>query len=163
MLVVCTRDQDLRGWAKNPESGADQWGDLVELPLGKQQHATARLETALGSLKRDEALCLSAHGSDTEIGDEGSGKTDWTWTVGDIASLLKLNARNDYRGPVLISACAEAVSNFSAHLAVALEQEQALNGLWVYGYNNAVPAEISFPRPSRLDKNSELQGTQVNY
>lgn len=66
-------------------------------------------------------------------------------------------------GPVLVHACAENVSNFSAGLALALEEERALEGVWVYGYNRPVPADARYPRPDALSRQVDLQGTQVVF
>lgn len=159
MLIVCTQDPAVRNWANTPNSGAGQWGDTVLL-CGSQEEATAMLGAMFGRLGKQEPLCLSAHGNDTEIGDED--EQGWTWTTTDIAKLFKIYNR-DYNGPFLISACAKTVANFSAGLAVAMQHEKTCDELWVYGYNRPVDIEERFPDPERLSQRLDLQGTQVRY
>lgn len=162
MLIVCTRDQDLRAWAINPRSGAGRWGAIVELPPGRQQDADAKPGTALGLLTQDAARCLSAHGGDEVIGDEGPGQTDWTGGVTDTATLPTLDASTGHRGPVPVEACAKQVCTVSARPALAPEKEPAPIGLWVYGYSTPVPAKISFSKPSTRKDQRHRPGTQVD-
>jgi hypothetical protein len=163
MLIVCTQDEVVRNWAQNPLSGSNDWGAVIALPAGPQQNASQAFLNALRALDRNEPLCLSAHGNDTEIGDSGHGPNDWGWDTEDIAELLRLSVPNHYSGPVLCSVCSETVANFSAGLVVALERARALNGVWIYGYNRPVPSNAHFPAPNELDRKVDLQGTQVNY
>jgi hypothetical protein len=164
MLIVCTKDPAVRNTAQNPDSGSDRWQPPPVLldPAYSQAQATAAMATALRRLGAGEALCFSAHGNDDEIGDEGAGPGDWGWTRAQIALLLQQNAPN-LNASILIHACAENVSNFSAGLAVALEGIRALNNVWIYGYNRPLPCSGGFPRPALMDRNVELQGTQVHY
>jgi hypothetical protein len=163
MLIVCTQDPVVRNWAQNPLSGSNDWGAVIALPAGPQQNATQAFLNALGRLGRNEPLCLSAHGNDLEIGDEGDQPNDWGWNAHDVAELLRLSVPNHYRGPILCSVCSETVANFSAGLAVALETARALNGVWIYGYNRPVDSNAHFPAPNELARKVDLQGTQVNY
>jgi hypothetical protein len=151
-------------WTFNPQSGATQWGNALQIPIGsKQKRATALLGEALKFLGANEPLCLNCHGSDTEIGDAGSGGNDWTWNVNDIAGILINDVPNGYAGPILIKACATHVTNFSARLAVSLQNGRGLNGVWIYGYNLALSATQSFPDPTKLSSQVDLQGTQVAF
>ncbi|MDJ0824395.1 MAG: hypothetical protein QNJ16_02715 [Rhodobacter sp.] len=156
MLIVCTKDNEIVQAAQNKES-AKAWAPLKIVNSGlNQNQATLAIAGFLQGLG-NEPLCFSAHGNDEEIGDESS---PWGWDSDDIAGLLKANKPN-YKGPILIHACSENVSNFSAHLAVALKKKNALIGVWIYGYNKAIDSDAGFPDPNKLDKNVELQGTQV--
>lgn len=162
MLIVCTKDPTIVDWTNNSESGAQNWGDIIILDAKSSQvDATKQLKAALKKL--DDPLCLSAHGSDTEIGDEGSGGKYWTWSCSQIASYLGSQVPGSYQGPILIHACAKNVSNFSARLAVALENQRALNGAWIYGYNTAIGSDQRYPEPRLLDSQADLQPTVVNY
>lgn len=162
MLIVCTKDPVVVRAAQDPQSGAGRWGALVIIdPRYNQAQATAAFERSLRGL--DEPLCISAHGNDEEIGDEGTGAGDWGWSRRQVALMLQDRLPARYAGPILIHACAESVSNFSAGLAYELGRVQALNGVWVYGYNRALPSDAGFPDPGNLDRNRELQGTQVRY
>ena len=159
MLVVCTQDDDIREAVEEHGSGADAWGEVVLLPKGSRAAAERALVAALATARGP--VCLSAHGNDEEIGDEGHGADDWGWNRRQVARLL---ARVPGPvGPVLVHACAENVSNFSAGLALALQEERALEGVWVYGYNRPVPADARYPRPDVLSTQVDLQGTQVVF
>ncbi len=159
MLVVCTQDDDIREAVERHGSGADAWGEVVLLPKGSRAAAERALVAVLATARGP--VCLSAHGNDEEIGDEGNGADDWGWSRRQVARLL---ARVPGRvGPVLVHACAENVSNFSAGLALALQEERALEGVWVYGYNRPVPATADYPRPDALSRQVDLQGTQVVF
>jgi len=162
MLIILSKDQRLHAWAGYPASQADNWGRIVGLGDGNLHSATERLLHALNYVGNDEPLCLFAHGSNTAIGDEGSGPGDWTWTVEDIAVILAMTlGQRGFTGPILIQACAGGITNFSTHLALALSQQRALLGVWIYGYNKPVPIVQVFPAPSQLDTNVELQPVQV--
>jgi hypothetical protein len=162
MLIVATQDVVIRATAQDPGSGAAAWGATVLLPIGGQGGADAAFAAALAQLNpMGEPLCLSAHGNDEEIGDADA--PGWGWDSADIANLLVANAPGGWLGPVLIHACAEQVSNFSAHLAVALDEAQAFNQMWCYGYNRPVPDNSGFPDPGTLGNQVDLQGTQVNF
>jgi hypothetical protein len=158
MLIVCTQDQVIRETAANPASGGPAWAPIVQLPVGPQPRATTAFAESLQGLGAHEPLCLSAHGNDNEIGDAEDG---WSWSTAEVAELLEQNAPGEWDGPVLIHACAENVTNFSAGLAVALEMRDVFQGLWCYGYNRSVPANAGFPPPAGLPTRVELQGTQV--
>jgi hypothetical protein len=124
--------------------------------------ATVLLGYALNFLGQNEPLCLNAHGNDTEIGDAG-GPYDWVWNVNIIAGVLGYAVPNGYAGPILIRACATQITNFSARLAVSLQNGQLLNGVWIFGYNNPLPVQQGFPAPANLSNQVDLQGTQVVF
>ena len=161
MLIVCTRDNEIRDTAQEPLSDAKLWGTVTLLPSGTKPAANRAFVEALKTLRRDEPLCLSAHGNDEEIGDETA--KGWGWDSQAIAALLAEHAPRGWTGPILIHACAKQVSNFSAHLAVALDTAKAFDGLWCYGYNKAVPSASGYPDPAKLDKKPDLQGTRVSF
>lgn len=163
MIIVCTHDPTIISWARNRESGATAWHATAILPAGaSRRDATTTLANTLGALNfnTNEPLCLDAHGNDTEIGDAENGPNDWVWSIQQLARLLQDNAPN-YRGPILIKACAKHVVNFSAGLAVELGKRGALRGVTIYGYNTAISCKQSFPDPGKLDKQVDLQGTIV--
>jgi hypothetical protein len=163
MLIVCTHDAIIVQTAQDPHSGSAMWGELVILdPRFNQAQATAAMTAALRRVRVDEPVCFSAHGNDDVIGD-GYGPTDWLWSRGELALILQDAMPRGFAGPILIHACAQQVSNFSAGLAVALERIRALAGVWIYGYQKAVPITASYPDPYRMDRNAELYGTQVSY
>jgi hypothetical protein len=128
-----------------------------------QEEATISFEALLQELAINQSpLCISAHGNNTEIGDDGeTPATDWGWTTAQVAGLLKGNLPAGYEGPILIHACATSVANFSAGLAVELEKIAGLCGIWVYGYNTALPREAGFPNVQLLDQQVNLQATKV--
>lgn len=164
MIIVCTQDAAVVAWSLNPQSGANQWGNVWAIPIGNNQNqATVLLGNALNFLGPNEPLCFDAHGSDTEIGDPHSGPNDWTWNVNTLAGILIDHVPNGYAGPILIKACANHVTNYSARLAVSLQNGQGLNGVWIYGYNLALSVNQSFPDPTKLSTQADLQGTQVVY
>jgi hypothetical protein len=158
MLIVCTQDRVIRRTATEAQKGIGPWQPVVRLPTGRQVVATDAFADALQELPAGQALCLSAHGNDTEIGDAEGG---WSWDAAQIADLLQQNAPAEWGGPVLIHACARDVANFSAGFAVALEMRGAFAGLWCYGYNRGVPANEAFPPPEGLAQRVDLQGTRV--
>jgi hypothetical protein len=163
MMIVCTKDPAVVGWATNPDSGSEQWHAVAVIPpTSNQAQASRFLADTLATLDLNvnEPLCLFAHGNDDEIGDPGGGLNDWSWTTDAIAKLLQDRAPR-YRGPILIQACADRISNFSAGLAVALGRLGALRGVWIYGYNRPVPIKKTFPAPASLGSQVDLQGTQV--
>ena len=49
------------------------------------------------------------------------------------------------------------------NLAVSLQNGQGLNGVWIYGYNLALSVNQSFPDPTKLSTQADLQDTQVVY
>lgn len=162
MLIVCTQDQTIVAAAQDPNKGGAAWAPLAVLTPGSQPPATAQFAGALRHLGAGaQPLCLSAHGNDTEMGDEG--QQGWGWSVGDVANMLVANADPRWTGPVLIHACAKTVANFSAGLAVQLGLRQRFAGLWCYGYNRPVPSDSGFPDPSTLGSQTALQGTQVTW
>jgi hypothetical protein len=163
MLIVCTHDQNIIDWTLDPNSGANSWGNIYVLNgRNNQRQATLELQHLLDALAPGEPLCLSAHGNDEEIGDEGNGRGEWGWTSNDIAAMLPATQQH-YPGVILIRACARQVSNFSAHLAVALQDMRKLNHLWIYGYNVAIDIDQHYPAPNVLNQRRDLQGSQVNY
>ena len=163
MLIVCTQDAAIINWTQQAASNSVLWGNVQYLAVGQTQvQATNQLAGFLANLSNNEPLCLSAHGNDTEIGDAGTGPNDWGWTTNAIAGLLQANAANN-QGPMLMRVCCETVANFSAGLAVALENIQALNLVWIYGYNRPVPITQVYPAPGNLGNQVDLQGTQVHY
>jgi hypothetical protein len=161
MLIVITRDRNIMDWVNSNDSGAAAWGSAKQLSAGDQEDANGQLVTLLKLVKSEEPLCITGHGNDEEVGDEGSGKKDWTWTHKDLAGLL--GGLVDYKGPLLMEVCADSVTDFAAHLVVSLEAAKKLNGVWVYGYNKGVSVNHKFPSPSSLGKNIELVGKQVSY
>jgi hypothetical protein len=165
MIIVCTKDPNIVAWTQDTtQSGSPLWTRIFVLDGSfDQRQANRAFAAALGLLGKNEPLCLSAHGNDYEIGDAGSSVGDWSWSRADVASLLATSAPQGYAGPILIRACANTVSNFSAGLAVALQNIPALNGAWVYGYNLAVEITRQYPDPSKLATQKDLQPTQVVY
>jgi hypothetical protein len=160
MIIVCTKDADIRRWAEDRESGGSKWDSVVAVPPGlSQDDATAFLQQTLAGLDPAEAVCLTAHGNNDEIGDEGNGPDDWGWDYQALAMILASTPKRT--GPLLIRACATKVVNFSAQLAQALRQTGAQKGLWCYGYRIAVDVKDHYPAPTTLDKNVDLQGTRV--
>ena len=156
MIIVCTQDPAVR----NNTAGASAWGAFKLLTTGSSQSsATAQLNTAIVQLGQHEALCLSAHGNNTEIGDPDP--SGWTWTTSQIASSLQQQLPLGYDGAILISACASNIVNFSANLAQELRNNGWRLGLWIYGYNKALGSSETYPDPAKLDKNVSLQGTKV--
>ena len=164
MIIVCTKDGAIVNWTNNNQSGANLWGNSLAInPMCDQNQATQQLANALQFLGLNEPLCLNAHGNDVEMGDAGNGPFDWTWNVNMIAGILAFALPPGYTGPVLIRICANQITNFSARLAVSLQNGQALNGVWFYGYNRAVAIQQAFPNPNNLANQVDLQGTQVVY
>jgi hypothetical protein len=160
MIIVCTKDADIRKWAENPGSGGSKWGSVVVIPPAKSQdEATAFLQQTIAGLDPAEAVCLTAHGNNDEIGDEQIGPGHWGWGYEALAVILATTPKRT--GPLLIRACATKVVNFSAQLAGSLRQMNAQKGLWCYGYRIAVDVTDHYPAPASLDKNVDLQGTQV--
>jgi hypothetical protein len=162
MLIIITRDANIMNWANSAESGAAAWAQVKQLSAGTQSEADSQLQQLLKVLKSDEPLCITGHGNDTEVGDEGAGAADWTWTADRLAQLLG-GLATGYKGPMLMEVCADSVTDFAAHLVVSLESRRKLNGVWVYGYNKSVSVTHPFPAPSQLGKNVELVGKQVNF
>lgn len=162
MLIVVTRDSSIMDWVNNPASGASAWGSIKQLSAGKQDGANKQLTDLLKTVKTDEPLCITGHGNNTEVGDEGSGASDWTWTADDLANSLG-SLKEGYNGPVLMEVCAQSVTDFAAHLAISLQETRILNGVWIYGYNKAVDVTHTFPNPAKLSQNVEIYGKQVNY
>lgn len=161
MLIVCTQDNRIIEFTRSLESGAARWGQLVELSPGKQRQATAELKAALARVGQTEDLCLSAHGNDTEIGDED--EHGWTWTVSEIAGFLAENLPKGYSGRILIRACTDTIASFAANLAVELERRRQLNGVWIYGYIKQLAIKTQYPDPKNLDKDVELSPHQVRF
>lgn len=164
MIVVCTKDPAIINWTLNDQSGANQWGNVIVInAMADQDYATTLFAHALSLLGVDEPLCFNSHGNNVEIGDAGNGPLDWTWNVNQIAALLIGNVPNGYTGPILIKSCASQISNFSARLAVSLQNGQGLNGVWIFGYNLPPPITQSFPAPATLAAQADLQGSQVVF
>jgi len=155
MIIVCTQDPAVIA----NQNGAPYWGAFNVVPTDQQgqEPDNAQFAQWIGALGVGEALALSAHGSNTELGNAAAGS--WTWTVEAIAALLS-DAPNGYTGPILIHACATDIVNFSANLAQALRNNGIL-AHWIYGYNRAVGTNEDYPDPTELDKIVALQGTKV--
>jgi len=163
MLIVCTHDNDIINWTGDPRSESHKWSPVYILDgTKKKAGASTQLGNFLTTLGQNESLCLSAHGNDAEIGDEGSGPKDWGWTCAQIANLLGDKAPG-FKGNILIHACAKTVSNFSAGLAVALQAKRALKGVWIYGYKDPIGSNQRYPDPADISKHVSLQGTQVLF
>ena len=159
MLIICTQDQQIVNHANSGNSGAAAWGPVHFLTAGQAQAAAdMQLAGFLAQLDQGEALCLSAHGNDGEIGD--SSAADWGWDVAAIANLLAANPPVGWLGPVLISACANTVGNFSARLALALPIP-AREGIWCYGYNRGTSTNGTYPSPDVLASQADIQATRV--
>lgn len=164
MIIVCTKDPAIVSWTGNAQSGANQWGNAWAIPpMANWFQATEMLGNALNFLGTNEPLCLNAHGNDIEMGDAGSGPYDWTWNVNTIAGILFYSVPNGYAGPILMRICANQITNFSARLAVSLQNGQGLNGVWIYGYNHTISIQQAFPAPGNVAKQVDLQGTQVVF
>lgn len=163
MLIVITRDQDIMDWANSAESKSAAWAPVKQLSAGTQSEANSQLQRYLSLVKSSEPLCITGHGNDEEVGDEGSNPADWTWTHDELAQQLGAGLVGGYKGPILMEVCAESVTDFAAHLVLSLENRQVLNGVWVYGYNKSVDVTHPFPDPTKLDSNAELYGKQVIY
>lgn len=159
MLIVCTQDQAVREAAEDPGKGGGAWAPIHLMPPGGQPAATVNFRARLAELGENDPLCLSAHGNNNEIGD--AGVQGWGWSDREIAELLRDNVVATWKGPILIHACADAIVNFSANLAVRLGGMGVFNGVWCYGYNRAVPSGQGFPAPGTLAAQADLQGTQV--
>lgn len=159
MLIVCTTDPVIADAASTTHTSIP-WNPLYVLDFTlSQDEATLAMEQALQRLGEAEPLCFSAHGNNYEIGDADD---HWGWTYADVARLLDRNAP-DYRGHVLIHACATRIVNFSSHLAVELQNRQALNGTRIYGYKHPLPAGAAFPAPGKLAAHASLQRSHVRY
>jgi hypothetical protein len=158
MLIVCTHDTAIRDWAADPRSGSAAWGE-VKMLSGRFSKADDELRRLIRSLG-NEPLCLDAHGNDDEIGDARD--DGWGWSHQVIADMFA-DRTALYPGPILVSACANRVVNFSANLAVSLGRCHIMAGVWIYGYNRALGIGTQFPDPQRLDRNAALQGTRVPW
>jgi len=163
MLIVCTKDKTIRGWAENGDSNASEWGKVHLLsPGNNKSKATQELEALIAQLGDTEALCIHAHGNDDEIGDEGSGDDDWGWTYKALANIFK-SKKPGYKGNILFRSCGEGVDNFSSRLRVELEGLKALKGTWIYGQNRSQDIKRPYPKPEKLDKDVTLQAAEVKY
>jgi len=158
MVIVCTQDPNMIGFAQSPGSGASVWGNLIVLA------AAADLPSAIGQLSPSEPLCLYAHGNNSEIGDSDDTPNGWSWDYTSIATNLIENAPETLPC-ILIYACATSVANFSAALAVQLESDQAFNGVWCFGWNTPVTIGTTIPAPGvqTLSQQVYLQGSLVNF
>ena len=163
MLIVITRDGDIMTWAKSDESGARAWGSLKQLSAGTKREADEQMGRLLSLVRIDEPLCITGHGNNTEVGDEGNEPAHWTWTFQDLAVLLGDRLVPGFGGPILMEVCGESVTDFAAHLAAQLGEQQRLLGVWIYGYNKSVDVRHRFSPPDTLDKNVELTGKQVTH
>lgn len=163
MLIVCTKDKDIRDWAKNSKSGASAWGDVYLLnPDNDQEKATQELGNLIAKLKDSEPLCIHAHGNDEAIGDAASGKNNWSWSPKDLAKIFQ-EKKSGYKGKILVRSCGEGVDNFSSRFRVELENLKVLKGTWVYGQNRSHDIERPYAKPENLDKDVTLQPAVVNY
>jgi len=163
MLIVITKDESIIQWARTAASGATAWNRLAPLGSISQRAANRQLTDYLSQVGAEEPLCITGHGNDKEVGDEGDNARDWTWTHRELAELLGLGLPVDYRGPILMEVCANTVTDFAAHLVVSLEKLRKLNGVWIYGYNKSVSVRHKFPAPPALKGNLELWAKQVCY
>ncbi|MGH3680226.1 MAG: hypothetical protein ACRDT2_08240 [Natronosporangium sp.] len=161
MIIIITQDPAVNRWAHTTGSNTRAWGRLIVISAADQAAATKLLRDVLASVGRDEPLCLVGHGNDREIGDAGSQPADWTWSVEDVARLLASQLKSGHQAPILIESCANTVANFSAGVAVQLAKLRSLAGVWLYGYNRPVDVYHTLPNPVTLDRNVELQGTEV--
>ncbi|UTY56252.1 hypothetical protein [Massilia sp. erpn] len=161
MLIVMTRDGAIMKTVAS-DAGVEAWGSLKQLSAGTQSQANQQMAQLLKLVKENEPLCITCHGSDQAIGDEGSDPGDWTWSSDDLAVLLG-GLVDGYKGPILMEVCAESVTDFAAHLAVSLEKKRRLNGVWIYGYNKSISINHPFPAPAKLGQNAELAGKQVKF
>lgn len=162
MLIVCTRDTDIRNWTANPQSNSAAWGATHYIPANlTPSQATNNFRGAIQALIDGEPLCMSGHGNDKAIGDEESGPDDWGWNPNQLADLLA--ATTVRIKLVLISACAKTVINLAPNVAVALENRGVHQGLWLYSYSKEIPVESPYPNPdkAKLDRNVELQAALV--
>ncbi|WP_158939724.1 hypothetical protein [Burkholderia sp. S171] len=154
MIIVCTTDQSIIQYAQSQGSGAALWGNVNVLAAANNLAAT------VAQLQPNEPLCLCAHGNNSEIGDDDA--QGWGWTYDQIAAILAANVPAGF-STILIYACATNVANYSAALAVELENNQALNGLWCYGWNTPLAIGTAYPDPSNLANQVALQGSPVNF
>lgn len=162
MEIIITKDAGIVAWSANPGSNSASWGVRNTIPNNQNQAAAnVTLAGFMGLLGANEALCLTCHGNDNEVGDAGAGGANWGWTQQQIARLLVDNVPANYAGPILINACAEQVSNFSAGLAVALQGLGRLYNVWIYGYNRSVGINVRYPSPNQLGNMADLQGSMV--
>ncbi len=162
MLIVITRDKDIMNWVESSKSGSENWIRVKQLSAGTQREVTQQMVQLLKLVKTEEPLCITGHGNDTEVGDEGSDPADWTWSNDQLAQLFG-GLVDGYEGPVLMEVCADSVTDFATNLVLSLEKIKKLNGIWVYGYNKSISAYHPFPSPDKLDKNVELYAKQVKY
>ena len=162
MLIVCTRDADIRNWTANQQSNSTAWGTVHYIPAHlSPAQATDNFRQAIQALTDGEPLCISGHGNDKAIGDAGSGPSDWGWNTKELADLLAATTVDIEL--VLISACAKTVINLAPGVAVALQNRGDHQGLWLYSYSKGIPIETPYPAPDKekLDKNVELQAARV--
>jgi hypothetical protein len=161
MLIVLTQDKGIISWCDKPDSGASQWGHLNVIQAGGGPAATVILERLLGQVGSNEALCITGHGSDTEVGDENpSGKMSWVWSASELAAYLAALLPNNYSGPILMEVCSKSVTSFAANVAEALRAKGKLKGVWIFGYSKSVDVTHKFPDPAKLSQNLELSGHQ---
>lgn len=161
MLIVCTTDRNIVGFA-NSHPSARPWAPVHALPAGSQDAATARLRELVGQLGVRDPLLLSAHGHDSEIGDETD--AGWGWDVDELADILR-SAPDGWTGPLVFKTCGAEIDGLAAHLALALESRESCMGVWVHGYNQGVPVDEPFPAPGdpAIDqmRNPDFQWAQV--
>ncbi len=146
MLIICTQDETIiKADLKTPK-----WGTVTAFPPGTQPD----LQTTLSSLKNGEPLCFSAHGNDTEIGDASS--SQWSWSYQQVALMIEgLLYDGIVPSVILFSACGKDIANFSARVVVEVEKlletnEMEAPTIWVYGYNDPIPANRPIPAPGDL-------------
>jgi hypothetical protein len=162
MLIVCTRDTDIRNWTADWQSNSAAWGTIHYIPTNlTPAQATDNFRQAIQALADGEPLCISGHGNDKAIGDEGSGPDDWGWDENQLAALLA--ATKVRIKLVLIRACARTVINLAPGVAVALGDIGAHQNLWLYSYSKEILIVTPYPDPdkTKLDKNVELQAAMV--
>lgn len=164
MLIVVTHDKKIRNWVDNEQSGANAWGKIEQLSSRDRKPHDA-LAALLKGVVKNEALCVTGHGNDAEIGDEDTGRGAWEWTAAQLATALAENLPADYQAPILIESCGQPTRSFVGNLAVALEKLEKLNKVWIFGYDKGIDEDHKIPPPdlSALGKSAELHGAQVKF
>ncbi len=164
MLIVVTHDKKIRDWVNDEKSGASAWNNVEQLSL-RERHPDAALAELLKGVGDKEALCVTGHGNDEEIGDEDSEKGAWEWTAEKLAKTLAANLPENYQAPILIDSCGEANKSFVGKLALGLQELKKLNGIWIFGYDKKIDGDHKFPPPdlNALHKLKELHGVQVKF
>lgn len=167
MLIVITKDREIRDFYSDPGSNSAAWGQVLLLNVtDNQERATNALRKALSLFGRNEPLCLVGHGNDTEIGGSGGEDDPWGWTAQGIAEML---AALPHRPTVvLVEACAEEESDgmkvdpvfgFAQALSTELNRPGragTMSGCILYGYINETDVTHTLPDPRTIDKSVEV-------